>query len=371
MVYNWQQPDWPLFSYNIKEIDHLLDVYQQQLDHLLLGVRHLSNTNQLDVMIQLMVLEAMNTSAIEGEFLDRLDVMSSIKRHMGLKPERECRDLKAKGIAAMLDQVRQRYQYPISASMLFAWHQSLMLHQQEKPRIKVGAWRTHVEPMQIISGPIGKPKIHFEAPPSAQVPALMKQFIDWYNRSSPRGADTIRQAPIRSAIAHLYFESIHPFEDGNGRIGRAVAEKVLAQHAGQPVPLSMSSYLEKHRKSYYKALQQAQAGGDITPWLQYFITMLIEAIKSAQSLVEFVLAKANFFEAHQQQWNVRQAKVIKRMFDAGPAGFEGGMTAQKYMWGTRCSKATATRDLVDLVDKGALVKLPGGGRNTHYQLPCL
>lgn len=233
--------------------------------------------------------------------------------------------------------------------------------------IKVGAWRTHEEPMQVISGAMGKEKVHFEAPPSSQVVNEMKNFITWFNETAPNGSREIKYAPVRSAIAHLYFETIHPFEDGNGRIGRAIAEKALSQTAGYPVLLSISATIENNKNNYYNALKTAQRSNDITSWLIYFIDIILKAQDASEELIDFTLNKARLFDRYQGQLNDRQIKVIKCMLQEGPKGFEGGMTAKKYIRITQTSKPTATRDLQKLLDLNVFI-VTGGGRSTSYQL---
>ena len=233
--------------------------------------------------------------------------------------------------------------------------------------INIGKWRLNKEPMQVVSGTIGREKIHFEAPPSICVPEEMKAFIQWFNTSAPGKATEISNPIIRAAIAHVYFESIHPFEDGNGRIGRAVSEKALSQSIGQPVLFSLSQSIEKNKNAYYNALKQAQRTLDLTRWIHYFTNLVLDAQKNAEREIQFVVKKARFYDQHSEWLNKRQAKVLKRMMAAGPEGFEGGMTAKKYMSITKTSKATATRDLHALFEKGVLIR-SGGGRSVSYQV---
>lgn len=221
--------------------------------------------------------------------------------------------------------------------------------------------------MQVVSGPGGREKIHFEAPPSAQVTNEMTRFIQWFNDTAPGGIKEIRKAPLRSAIAHVYFESIHPFEDGNGRIGRAIAEKALSQTTGRPVLLSLSQTIEAERKHYYAALENAQQGNEITQWIKYFATVVLKAQVQAAEIVAFTLQKTKFFDRFKNQLNDRQLKVVRTMLEAGPRGFKGGMTANKYSSIAKTSKATATRDLQSLADLSVFVA-EGGGRSTHYTL---
>jgi Fic family protein len=240
---------------------------------------------------------------------------------------------------------------------------------REGKSVKVGAWRDHEEPMQVISGAIGKQKIHFEAPPSNRVPAEMKKFIEWFNDTGPGGANEIKKAPVRSAIAHLYFESIHPFEDGNGRIGRAIAEKALSQGIGRPVLMSLSQTIEANKNNYYNALEKAQRSNEITHWINYFVKTIVDAQSEAEEQIDFTLKKAKFFDRFKDKLSDRQLKVIRRMLDEGPKGFEGGMSASKYGSIAKVSKATATRDLQELLEIGAFILFgPGGGRSTKYQV---
>ncbi|WP_432710301.1 Fic family protein, partial [Pedobacter sp.] len=269
-------------------------------------------------------------------------------------------------IADLMVDLRKTYEQKLTRNHLFAWHTLLL---SSEPNMKVGVWRDHPEPMQVISGALGKEKVHFEAPPSAKVPQEMDGFIAWFNESGPGGVSEIKQAPVRAAIAHLYFESIHPFEDGNGRIGRAIAEKALSQGVGRPVLLSLSKIIEANRRNYYTALEAAQQSMEITAWLKYFLSVIIAAQQDTEDQVDFVLKKTMFFDRYREQFSERQLKVIKRVLEEGPKGFEGGINASKYGAMTKVSKATATRDLQDLLAMGAIIPFgEGGGRSTRYQL---
>jgi len=199
--------------------------------------------------------------------------------------------------------------------------------------------------MQVVSGTMGKERVHFEAPPSHTIAQEMKRFLYWFNEAGPGAVNEIKKGPIRAAIAHLYFESIHPFEDGNGRIGRAIAEKALSQAAGHPVLLSLSLSIEAKKKEYYKALEKAQSSHDITPWMEYFLDTNSAAQIASEAQIHFIVAKAHFFDLHTNKLNKRQLQVIQPMFEEGAKGFIGGMSAKKYMAIAKTSKATATRDL--------------------------
>jgi len=291
--------------------------------------------------------------------------MSSIRRNLGidLSPENQ-KDKRAKGIAELLMAVRNTFLEPLTTEMLCHWHHLLFNHQT---KISSGQWRTGSEPMQIISGAIGKEIVHFEAPPSSAVSKEMEELVNWYNSNNSLAEGKITNALIRAAIAHLYFETIHPFEDGNGRVGRALAEKALSQSLGFPVQLSLSLAIEADRNAYYTALKNAQRTLEITDWLIYFAQVILEAQRNAKQVVQFTLKKSKFFELHKANLNESQMKVINKMLDQGTAGFEGGITDKKYMGITSVSKATATRHLQHLAEIGALIQT-GAGRMVRYEL---
>jgi len=365
MSYNWQQKDWPRFRFKQEGFEDLLFQFAEDSGKVSGVLQGLSAVDQLEAVIFNRVLEAMKTSEIEGEYLSRQDVMSSIRNHLGLNSILELvKDQKAAGVSELMINARETYAEKLDATMLFNWHRMLM---KGNATIKVAVWRSDKEPMQVVSGAIGLEVVHFQAPPSGSVPTLMEEFIQWFNETAPGGLKTIKSGPIRAALVHLYFETIHPFEDGNGRIGRALAEKSLAQSLGRPVLLSLSHSIEKAKKKYYQALESAQGDNEVTDWLHYFISTLVDAQQDVQAQIGFVLKTGKFFDRFRSQLNPRQMKVIKRMIAAGPKGFEGGINARKYIGIAKTSKATATRDLQDLLTKGVL-EAYGGGRNTSYQL---
>ena len=365
MLYNWQQSDWRNFSYNLQEFEAQLLHFAEHIGKISGAMRALPEQSRLDISISSMVIEAVKTSEIEGEYVGRQDVVSSIRNNLGLDTElKNVRDKRASGVSELMLDVSNSFAEPLSIEKLFSWHRMLM---KGNTVINAGVWRTHSEPMQVISGAMGREKVHFEAPPSNRVPEEMEMFVKWFNDTSPTGSSPIRHAPVRAAIAHLYFETIHPFEDGNGRIGRAIAEKVISQNAGTPIPLSLSGSIEANKKEYYQALESAQRSNTITDWIGYFLTMILDAQERAEQLIEFALKKAQFFDRFQNQMNQRQLKVVRRMLENGPEPFEGGMNARKYVGITGASKATATRDLQDLRDKQIFLTV-GGGRSTRYQV---
>lgn len=364
-MYNWQQKDWCNFTYQLPENQKVFVDFYRRIGEVGGVVKSLSEKAQNQTVLDTMLAEAIKTSEIEGEFLSRKDVMSSIRNNLGLNPKKEkVADNRAEGVAQLMVDARNTFSKPLSKTMLFRWHKELM---KGAVGLKVGAWRTHTEPMQVISGALGKEVVHFEAPPSAKVPNEMEQFIQWFNATAPNGNKAIKEPMVRAAIAHVYFETIHPFEDGNGRIGRALSEKVLSQDAERSILLSLSSVIVANKKKYYTELQRAQHSNELTSWIRYFIQTTQTAQKEAVQRIDFTLKKTKFFEQHKSNLNLRQLKVIKRMFNAGFLGFEGGMNAKKYIGVTKTSKATATRDLQQLLELGVF-KVEGGGRSTRYEL---
>ena len=365
MTYNWQQSDWPHFTYDLAEVEDLLFLIAEkvgQSDGLYTG---LTEEAQQEALVDTMVLEAIKTSEIEGEYLSRKDVMSSIRNNLGLNPSvQPVRDRKAEGAAKLMIAVRENFSDELSEDTLFDWHSMLM---SGNASIKVGAWRDHKESMQVISGPVGKEQVHYEALPSSSVPDEMQRFIKWFNDTAPGGIQEIKKPAVRSAIAHLYFETIHPFEDGNGRIGRALSEKAILQGVGRPILFSLSRTIEENKNAYYEALKTGQRSNRITPWINYFVKTVFEAQVKTEEHILFILKKVKFLDRFSPQLNQRQLRVVLRMFESGIKGFEGGMSAKKYIGITKTSKATATRDLQDLVEKGALVPI-GGGRSTRYEI---
>lgn len=353
MVWNWQQPDWPHFSYEAPA----LSGYDNRL---LLGAglrlgafKHLDEDEKSQLTIDLISNEALKTSEIEGEYLDRDSLQSSIRRQFGLASDNRKIPPAEQGIAQMMVDLYQTFQSPLSHINLYAWH--TMLTNGRRDLHDIGQYRTHQEPMQIISGPIHSPKIHFEAPPSTQVMPEMERFIIWFNDIAPDGKSPL-PALVRAGIAHLYFESIHPFEDGNGRIGRAIAEKALAQSLGQPTLIAIAHMIEKNKKAYYAALEQANKSNEITQWLIYFAETVLNAQSYTQVRLEFLINKAKLYDRVRGQLNARQEKALARMFREGPEGFQGGLSADKYLRITGTTRPTATRDLQDLVMKGALTR---------------
>jgi Fic family protein len=309
--------------------------------------------------------EAVTTSAIEGEVLNRASVQSSILRQLGLASPDKRRVMPAEqGIAEMMVDLYRSYSQPLSDEMLFGWHR--MVTSGRRDLADFGRYRTSRKPMQVVSGRIGAPTVHFEAPPSKRVSAEMKRFISWFNRTVPQGKEPLL-AITRAGTAHLYFESIHPFEDGNGRIGRAIAEKAMTQSFGQPVLVSLATTMLAHQKSYYQALERANRQNEITEWLVWFTEIALESQRRGVAQVEFIIDKTKLLDRLRGQINERQQKALLRMFREGLEGFKGGLSAGNYATITGASPATTTRDLADLAEKGALIRT-GERRHARYML---
>lgn len=363
-MYNWQYKNWPHFSYKTDAIQSIVVSFAEEFGAMSGLVTALNDDLKQEALIEILIAEAIKTSEIEGEYMSRVDMMSSIKRNLGFKDSTIVRDKRVAGIAKLMIDVRTSYNKNLSIPMILEWHHTLM---HAFPNINAGHWRSGHEPMQIVSGAYGREMVHYEAPPFSEVSSEMKRFVDWYNEAELETIDKVSTALVKSAITHLYFESIHPFEDGNGRIGRALAEYALSNTLQSPVLLSISKVIEKNKAQYYDALKSAQRDLEITEWIIYFSNVILHAQIEAKQLIEFTVKKVKYFDRYNDQLNDRQLKVINRMFEAGVEGFEGGMTAKKYIAITKASKATATRDLQHLQEIGAL-SLQGGGRSTRYEL---
>jgi Fic family protein len=317
-----------------------------------------------ETMLEILISEAIKTSEIEGEYMSREDVMCSIKNNLGIKPTVIVKDKRASGIAKLILGVNRDITQHLNLEKILSWHKILM---EYEPKINAGEWRKGVEPMQIVSGAYGREIVHYEAPPSENVSAEMENFMTWYHHSEFPAKDHFSKAFLKSAIAHLYFESIHPFEDGNGRIGRALAEFTLAQGLKSPIFLSISKTIEQEKNQYYDQLKSAQRSLNITDWIAYFAKIILDAQKSTKELIQFTFKKSKFFDQYGNHLNERQLKAIRRMLENGDHGFEDGMTAKKYIGITKTSKATATRDLHQLYELGVFAQ-EGAGRSVRYEL---
>lgn len=360
----WEQPDWPCFRYDQGELTSLEARFLHQSGVFSGSIRHIGESDKEQLMIELISEEAFNTSEIEGEVLNRESLQSSLRQNFGLATDHRRIPPAEQGIARMMFEIYRDFAAPLNDALLFRWHEALMNGRRDLKRM--GRYRTGDDPMQVVSGPLHEPKIHFEAPPSSAVSAEMRRFLKWFGGSRPDGKTSL---PIltRAGIAHLYFVIIHPFEDGNGRIARAVAEKTIAEGLGHPALVALSRTINRGRRTYYDLLEQNNKGTEITPWLVYFAETVLSAQAYAQELIEFLIAKTKFFDRLRGCLNERQEKVATRMFREGPDGFTGGLSADNYIRITGTSRATATRDLQDLVDKGALTRT-GQLKGTRYHL---
>lgn len=368
MRWIWQQPDWPQFRFDARLLEARALEFRLCAERLAGSFDVLPDASRQDATIDLMLSEAIKTSAIEGEALDRSSVRSSLLALMTSESLPHDADDKAAGAALLLVDVRRQWRSPLSHELLGHWQSMAVPLQRYTPLLR-GAYRNDPSPMRIVSGPYGRERVHYEAPPTEQVPDEMEAFIRWYQDTSPLLAGQAFSGLARAGIAHLWFELVHPFDDGNGRVGRAIADQALSQFLGYPTMACLATAIEADKKSYYQALELACRGSlDVSPWLEYFADMVIRAQAIARDEVGFVLAKARFYEAHGDKLNERQARMVARVFAEGRRGFEGGISTKKYEVITRCANRTASRDLADLVAKGILVALPGGGRTTRYEL---
>ena len=364
MRWNWQQADWPNFRYDAARLRPLEDRFLKGAGVAVGAMAHLPEGDRNGLTISLIAQEAVDSSAIEGEILDRASVQSSIARHLGIAADQRRANAAEAGIAEMMADLYRGYRSPLIDDTLFQWHAMLMNGRRDLADI--GRYRTHEDAMQIVSGALHAPKVHFEAPPSATVTDEMAAFVCWFNASAPDGAQPV-SVLARAGIAHLWFESIHPFEDGNGRIGRAVAEKALAQWLDAPAITALAEMIQRERKAYYLQLQHASQSNQIDEWLTWFAEIALAAQQRTIERVEFLIAKSHLLERLRGQINLRQEKALVRMFAEGPDGFKGGLSAANYRTITDAPSATATRDLTELVQLGALRKR-GELKHTRYYL---
>lgn len=364
MTWNWQQADWPKFTYDTKALEPLEREFLLRSGEFIGAFKHVGEDDKNALKIELISDEALKTSQIEGEILNRDSVQASLKRQFGLGGETGNIPLAERGIAEMMVDLYQGFDDALSNDTLFKWHRMLLAG--AKGISVIGGYRTHAEPMQVVSNIAHEPKVHFQAPPSASMQKEMDAFVQWFNATSPKGEIPL-PAVTRAGIAHLYFVSIHPFEDGNGRVGRAISEKSLAQNLGQPSLIALAYTIERARKAYYDALERNNKSNEITDWLSWFGKTVLDAQDNTNKRVDFYVAKAKFYEKLKDRLNERQRKAVARMFKEGTDGFKGGLSAENYITITQASRATATRDLQDLVELGALTKT-GELRHTRYQL---
>lgn len=355
--WNWQDTDWPNWRFDPEKLRIFEEKFLLNSGRLLGAWQHLAPQTQEQLKIDLLSDEALKTSEIEGEYLDRASVQSSVRRQFGLQVDREAGPAET-GIAELMVSCFNGFGDALTDEVLFNWHRLVCAGRTDLTAI--GGYRDHSAPMQVVSGPIHKPIVHFEAPPSKLMQPEMTRFIAWFEESD-------LPALTKAALAHLYFVTIHPFEDGNGRVARALSEKALAQALGQPSLLALARQIEIQRKGYYEALHASNKSLEITDWLLWFAQTAQDAQAYSISLIDHLIAKTKMMDRLRGQLNPRQEKALIRLFDAGPEGFLGGLSAKNYMTITGTVPATARRDLGDLVAKEAL-KRTGERRGTRYWL---
>jgi Fic family protein len=365
-MYNWQFKKWAEFVYNEDIINNKALKFAELSGEIFGVFKTFNSATQQNEILDMMISEAIKTSAIEGEMLSREDVRSSFLKKLGLTTTiKNIKDRRAENVALLMLDVRNNFETKLSEKLIKTWHGILFSNSKY---VNAGIYRSGEESMQIVSGAVGKEKVHFEAPPSKQVPQEMKNFVKWYNGFKTNG--NIQKIIVKTAITHLYFESIHPFEDGNGRIGRALIEKCLSESLGRQMMMSISHTIEQDKNKYYDEMKRAQSTLAIDRWLLYFSQLLIDSQQNALDILNFSIRKTRFFDQYKSVLNERQTKVIHKMLEAGKDGFEGGMTAKKYISIAKTTKATATRDLQELVQFGIFIQL-GDGRSTHYELKLI
>ena len=367
MPWVWQLAGWPEFRWRSGLLDEQERRFIEGTSITIGSLRHLPAGEQDELTIALLERDALGTSAIEGELLDRASVQSSLRKHLGLAaaplPLARAHP-REHGITELMANLYRSPDTALTEQRLFNWHH--MLCHGRRDLASVGRYRQHASPMQIVSGQIGDERVHYEAPPSARVPAEMAVFLDWLARTAPGQAGAL-PAITRAAVAHLWFECIHPFEDGNGRIGRANAELALAQATSTPRFTGISAVLHRQRKSYYEQLRRHSLRLNIDAWLQWFAQQALQAQAEADTLVRFLIHKTALLRRLTGQLNPRQEKVLLRLLREGPKGFAGGLSAGNYASITGAPPATVTRDLADLVNKGAL-RRTGERKGARYWL---
>jgi Fic family protein len=365
-TYIWQRKEWPDFTYDLDVLQELLQKISYQYG-LLEGIsQSLQSDDLMQIRGETLALDAITTSEIEGELLTRDSVRSSINKKLGLEiPLRDHSTTQTDGLIDILLDATKNFENAIESERLFSWHAALFpTGYSGLVEINVAGYRGD-DPMQIVSGPIGKEKIHYEAPPREGLEKEMEPFYRYLNAKSNENSY------IMAAVSHLWFVAIHPFDDGNGRIARALTDWQLARTESRAERLySMSAAINANRKGYYEILEQTTCGElDITAWIVWFLETLLDAQTNARGIIDIVLNKSKFWQRHRHTvLNLRQIKVLNRLLDSGQEGFEGGINSRKYASMTSCSRVTASRDLSELLEQGCIVKREGGGRSTSYEI---
>jgi Fic family protein len=367
----WQQPDWPSFNWQNDRLAPLLRECVQAQSQLM-GMASsvgssLSAQGELDTLLQNIV----TSSAIEGEQLNVGSVRSSLARRLGLDPvDGDHVSQRSEGLAQLMLDATQHFAKPLTLERLLDWHGWLFPEQKTDlaaRNIRVGTLRGD-EPMQVVSGRLDRPTVHFEAPPRQGLECQLESFLGWFESSQHQaGLDPI----LRAGIAHFWFVTLHPFDDGNGRLTRTITDLALAQGEAQAIRFyAMSASILDDRSGYYRVLEKSQkATLDISEWLVWFLQTLLCSLQQAMARIESVLGRARFWQAHRESGlSAEQIKVLNRLLDGGERGFKEGISAAQYQAVAKVSKATATRHLAELLEKNCLKRLPGGGRSTRYEI---
>ena len=368
----WQQADWPNLVWDNTALASLLREVTQLQGRLLGQAGAINEAHGAKANIDALLQNIVQSSAIEGEVLNVESVRSSLAKRLGVKEAGlTAETAKTAGLAELLLDATQNYAEPLTLTRLYRWHAHLFAEHDERAfqlePIKVGQLRGD-EPMQVVSGPVHKRTVHFEAPPRDGLDQQVNVFLTWLAESAN---DASLDPILRAAKAHFWFVTLHPFDDGNGRLARAISDYALAQAEHQSIRFyAMAASIMEKRKSYYDVLEMTQKGGlDITAWMVWFLDTLKHSINAAQARIDMVLQKTRFWQTHAQAGlNESQIKVLNRVLDAGEDGFEGKLNASKYKSIAGVSKATATRHLQELLDKQCIRKCEGGGRSTHYDI---
>lgn len=363
-MYIHERPDWPEFRWNREGLADLLASVRHRQGRLIGRMEALGFRLREEAVLGTLTLDVLKSSEIEGDLLDLDQVRSSLARKLGMETGALMpADRHVEGVVELMLDATQHYDERLTPDRLFGWHAALFPTGRSGMRtIRVGQWRDDVSgPMQVVSGPFGREKIHYQAPAAQRLPSEMARFLAWFN--APVTVDPV----MKAAQAHLWFVTIHPFDDGNGRIARAIADMALARsEASRQRFYSMSAQIRKERKEYYEILEQTQKGSlDISAWMHWFLTCLDQAFLTSDETLSNVMRKARFWESHAgESFNDRQLKVINRLLD----GFEGKLTSSKWASLAKCSQDTAGRDINELVSRGVLEKDAAGGRSTSYSL---
>jgi Fic family protein len=364
MMYIHEREGWPKFRWSDETLSAHLAAVRHRQGRLIGRMEALGFPLQSEALLQTLTEDVLKSSEIEGEALDKEQVRSSIARRLGLDIGALAPfDRDVEGVVEMMLDATQQFDRPLTKERLFDWHAALFpTGRSGITQIKVGAWRDgSAGPMQVVSGPIGRERVHFEAPAADRLDSEMTRFLAWFE--APTDIDPV----IKAGLAHLCFVTIHPFDDGNGRIARAIADMALARSEGSSQRFySMSAQIRIERKAYYDTLEATQkCGMDVTPWLTWFLACLGRAFEGAEATLTSVMSKARFWEQHRDaSLNERQRAIINRLLN----GFEGKLTSSKWALLAKCSQDTALRDIDDLMARGALAKDAAGGRSTSYSL---